>query len=732
MIANHSPGAAADDPVGVIAQHLRGGDDVTRCAAARALGALGATEAAPVLVEALLDEDPDVRADAMGALVTCARPGDAATIRLSLCGDPVREVKVAAIQALAALGDRESIPMLITLVEGRAEDQVAWEDDLGVWDDWLDVQVAAIEALATLDARAAIDTLLRARADEMGQELDPVVFPALAAIGDGGLSALMGFVRDPNPKTRERAIAAIARAAPDRLRPLLGLLMADDSAEVRCLAIRALEPGEREASDLALRDPSPLVRRAALEAFAPARTEIALAALGDEDEGCVALALNALPTDHEDDHDGTLAANATAWAATAGPGLATAAIRRLALLQDAAAIPALVGHSADADRPLESRLAALQAVAHLGGTPAAQALNAALTDRSRQIRVTALAGLVDLALSDDAGAASQARDAVVVAMTASAAPTENLPPQTPPSTGEATRRIRTTDAGEIVFEAIDPTTPAPGAGPSSTLEALDWGEGSAVPISTPAVDAEATEDEDALHGGDAAVRAPKAGGKRRVAVDGPDDVASDLYLQALRQGARIPHENIVVALEAACRSGDHHLRRTAFEGLATQAEVAPLPLSARQLLAAAIADRDAVIATAAARAALTQDDEILRSALVAQTTHSDATMRGLALRALGHADPQHLAAAAGADPVKATRDLAMGLLLETGDNPALFQAMEACFQQAHADTLRLACKVSPLAASHLWETLNRPGLPLSVLRTALNAVAPEQTPTLAV
>ncbi|MEL6208424.1 MAG: HEAT repeat domain-containing protein, partial [Pseudomonadota bacterium] len=83
---------------------------------------------------------------------------------------------------------------------------------------------------------------------------------------DGGLSALMGFVRDPNPKTRERAIAAIARAAPDRLRPLLGLLMADDSAEVRCLAIRALEPGEREASDLALRDPSPLVRRAALEA----------------------------------------------------------------------------------------------------------------------------------------------------------------------------------------------------------------------------------------------------------------------------------------------------------------------------------------------------------------------------------------------------------------------------------------------------------------------------------
>ena len=161
------PGSALD-PAEVIGRHLRDGDALTRSLAARALGAQGVA-AAPALVAALLDQDPDVRGDALAALVACARREDAAAIRSSFCGDPVPEVKLAALQALVRLRDPEFLPLLRRLAKDRAEDTVTWEDEAGVWDDWLDLQVAAIEALGELGLSDVIDDLLEARADEMGQ-----------------------------------------------------------------------------------------------------------------------------------------------------------------------------------------------------------------------------------------------------------------------------------------------------------------------------------------------------------------------------------------------------------------------------------------------------------------------------------------------------------------------------------------------------------------------------------
>ncbi len=130
------------DAAAVIARHLQSEDAVTRCLAAKALGHIGSDDAADALVAALMDPDPDVRADAMEALVTCARPQDAAHIRRSLIGDPVQEVKVAALRALAGLGDRDSIALIRRLALDRAEDTVSWEDAAGMWDDWLVVQIA--------------------------------------------------------------------------------------------------------------------------------------------------------------------------------------------------------------------------------------------------------------------------------------------------------------------------------------------------------------------------------------------------------------------------------------------------------------------------------------------------------------------------------------------------------------------------------------------------------------
>ena len=118
------PAASDTDPAEAIAPHLSAPEDVIRCAAARALGALGGENAAAPLVEALMDPDPDLRTDAMTALVRCARPEDAAVIRRSLEGDPVAEVKVAAIQALARLKDASSVGLLRALARSRGEPEI--------------------------------------------------------------------------------------------------------------------------------------------------------------------------------------------------------------------------------------------------------------------------------------------------------------------------------------------------------------------------------------------------------------------------------------------------------------------------------------------------------------------------------------------------------------------------------------------------------------------------------
>ncbi len=144
------------DPVATIARHLRDGGDVIRCAAARAIGSLGDEAAASDLIAALLDQDPDVRTDAMAALVSCARPRDNEAIRRSLAGDPVKEVKVLALQALCRLKDAGSSPLIRALARDRCDDDITWEDGAGIWDDWLDVQVAAITTLGSLGDSEAV------------------------------------------------------------------------------------------------------------------------------------------------------------------------------------------------------------------------------------------------------------------------------------------------------------------------------------------------------------------------------------------------------------------------------------------------------------------------------------------------------------------------------------------------------------------------------------------------
>ena len=209
-----------------------------------------------------MDPDPDLRADAMAALARCARPGDAPAIRRSLAGDPVGEVKVAAVQALARLKDGGAGPLLRALALGRCEAEVAWEEPGSGWDDWLDVQVAAIEALGTIGAEDAVDDLIEARDDEMGQDLDHVVFAALARMTELAVVAL----KDGDPTLRAAAARALAARsdAASHLAPLLD----DPDDSVRATALKAVAAADSEQAVRGFGDPSAIVRGAALDAAA--------------------------------------------------------------------------------------------------------------------------------------------------------------------------------------------------------------------------------------------------------------------------------------------------------------------------------------------------------------------------------------------------------------------------------------------------------------------------------
>ena len=337
-----APSPPGIGPAQVIVPYLDAPEDVIRCAAARALAVLGDESAAPALVEALMDPDPDLRADAMAALVRCARPEDAPAIRRSLKGDPVPEVKIAAVQALARLKDEPSIPLLRGLARSRCEAEVAWEEE-GAWDDWLDIQVAAIEALGAMGAADAVDDLVRARGDEDGQDLDHVVIGALAGIPGPGVETVRGFLGHGDARVRQRALAALSGAARDLLLPMREALVRDPSPHVRRLAIDCFEEGDEALATLALEDPDASVRAAALACAAPMRPHVLRSALHDSDETVRAVALEARGSRPAGADEPDLVANVEAWLRTASSRLARICATVLPTLAGADALHALRG-----------------------------------------------------------------------------------------------------------------------------------------------------------------------------------------------------------------------------------------------------------------------------------------------------------------------------------------------------------------------------------------------------
>ncbi len=746
------PGSALD-PAEVIGRHLRDGDALTRSLAARALGAQGVA-AAPALVAALLDQDPDVRGDALAALVACARREDAAAIRSSFCGDPVPEVKLAALQALVRLRDPEFLPLLRRLAKDRAEDTVTWEDEAGVWDDWLDLQFAAIEALGELGLSDVIDDLLEARADEMGQELDTVVFAALARLGEGGIAALFGLLHDADARVRRRALAALRKAQPEALAPMIDILAADTDPEVRILAVACLAADSPLLEQLLLRDDDPEVRRRSLMACAAARPDLARAALRDPDETLRALALEQIAAAERGpafSGDSDLAANAVAWMRSAGDSLAATSAAVLPKLDPAGAAGPLWELAGDGARPAAARVAALRALCQAPAAGLAESLAALLTDPARALRIAALAALADLCDRAAAPAERDAAEAALLGAIKAALPADRIAaPDSSEVESEASlgaskveaagqRQIAITRDGDIVErpepaakapEAATPEeeTPEPPGGspdegpdegnvirghfPRSTLEAIQ-----APPEALPPAGAGDLSDSDLSY----LELAQRGRRRQRVSVEGPADIAADVRLAALRIGACCGSPAVESAIAELLPAAPQALRFAAFEALARRAGERALSPHVLPELQKGLADADPAVRACAARA-LQAGSATATAHLAPHLEDSDAMVRAEALKAVGR-DRRSCRLAGLSDAAPLVRRTALQLVLDCGDGAELAEALAGCAQAGSVDVLTAACGSSQQAVAELLALLSKAQPDTRQSRAALEALA---------
>ncbi|MDJ0955985.1 MAG: HEAT repeat domain-containing protein [Arenicellales bacterium] len=251
-------------------------NSLSRCCAIRGLARLNASDAEShkLLIDALLDPDPDVRVDAAEALGQLKIKAAASPLLDNIEGDPEGDVRIAAIKALGKIRSDAAVDRLIRCVEesGYPElDQLL--DDDGFSACW-EVQRGALEALGRIGDDRATQPVIDLLKDEENEELQESGFQLLAHLNsEQAEKFLVELLKDGGRLARRRAAQAIATApniqtgssgvSTDLLAALSEALV-DSDASVRIYAARALKaannPMMQVSLVLLLNDPEAEVR----------------------------------------------------------------------------------------------------------------------------------------------------------------------------------------------------------------------------------------------------------------------------------------------------------------------------------------------------------------------------------------------------------------------------------------------------------------------------------------
>ncbi|MBT7955990.1 MAG: hypothetical protein HN731_12415, partial [Rhodospirillaceae bacterium] len=450
------------DVIDALAALLRDSVDIHRCSAARALGEIKSDQATEVLIEALLDEDEDVRTDAAEALAVIGDKRASQQLLENLIGDPCSEVKMAAVGALTKMKTTEVIPWLKRLLKSHDE-EIAWDEDEfyeGGWDSWVDLQIAAIKALAEFGAEDAVPEIVTAINDEDAQDLTEFAFAAFARMGAAGAGALVNFLGDKDSRRRRRAAVVLAGIDHDAARKAVLHALKDPAKDVRLAIAGALSTKNfnDQVCEILLADQEPELRAIAISRVD--EDDVAqLKSWLDDPAGEVQIAvLKRLLTIQGVKTDDDLNDKLQALISDGKPSVVSIALEAFAALFDEAASETLLEVLADQEQSEAVRLGALRGLKKIATEEAVSAIGQTLTAPDRQIRFDAIAALGELAVSKET--ADQARDILIAALNAEITPLpeepeeqkQSLAPYEEEVEGESSEEIADEGTGEELSE----------------------------------------------------------------------------------------------------------------------------------------------------------------------------------------------------------------------------------------------------------------------------------------
>lgn len=378
---------------------LQNGIDVHRCAAARAIGRMAIPGAVEALTEALLDEDPDVRADAAQALRDIGDPAAAEPLMRNLVGDPDPDVKKPALEALIDMQHAEVVPLLMELVTSRT-DAIEWDDDeffSDEWDSWIDLQMMAIKGLGQMRIENGAPGILMAMADEEGQDVTVQGIKALARMGKKGARAISIIFKDDNDQLRRRVAEAVVASDNPHCDALCDEMLADSSARVRIIALDGLPTDDARLADLFADEDAEV--RAAVVAHAGAQFPEKVAELIKDKDDAVRREAFAIVAKYPDLFVEEGFAESVQKAIAGEPKAAKQAALALLALRGGEVIRGLSHAMTNTKLPLDFRLGVVDVMKE-AGPDATPHLLQGVGDDDRQMRLATMTALVGFAAND--------------------------------------------------------------------------------------------------------------------------------------------------------------------------------------------------------------------------------------------------------------------------------------------------------------------------------------------
>ncbi len=381
---------------------LREKDEVEQCLAVQALGKLSDSASLDILLEHLHNPDEDVRCDVGNALCNIIDERAIDPLISNLIEDPVGEAKLVYVNALRAQGAIKAADILCSLVKGRDEKNIAWEEDGFDWDDWLDVQIAAINALGdfapNIDKQKAISAIVGAINDDDGQDLWSIGTKNLIKFGHEGSAALLELMKQASDLDRKKIMIALADANDELSENIIKAGLKDPDKKVRIEAIKSgAKRNLTEIISLAIDDANADVRATILQNFSQIDEEILLKGLNDISPKVQNAACKAIIRDKKNHKKLNLIKRAQSLLRKDEDELLSNLIHAIAIIKPQGAsefIEDIVNHSATKK---EVRLVALKALGELNSANSVTLLRDACADNLQEIRLCAIDALGKIA-----------------------------------------------------------------------------------------------------------------------------------------------------------------------------------------------------------------------------------------------------------------------------------------------------------------------------------------------